>query len=187
MLKNLPLTLFTLLAGAALGYSFQDQKKADQGAEHVVPKPGPEHALLKKLCGEWDAAVHHAGSPPAKATMTTRAHGDFFTLDDFRSDFGGMAFTGHGINGYDPVKKQYVSIWTDTMSPSPVIMWGSYDDKKKELVTTGEGMGPGGKMCKMTNICRIKDDDHMEFEMRGPGPDGKEGQMMRIDYTRKKK
>ena len=40
-------------------------------AEPPVPKPGPEHALLKKFAGDWDATVQFQGKE-SKATSHSR-------------------------------------------------------------------------------------------------------------------
>ena len=130
MLKSLPATLLTLLAGAALGYGLQDHGKAGQdhgkkqdhaaAPEMAMPKPGPEHAMLMKSVGTWDAKVHSMGQE-SKGVQVTSALGQFFVVDEFKGEFGGMPFAGRGINGYDPIKKQFVSMWADSMSPSPTV------------------------------------------------------------------
>ena len=66
---------------------------------------------------------------------------------------------GHGVNGYDPMKKQYVSVWCDSMMPSPSFFWGTMDEKTKTLTMTGDMVGE----------------------------DGKDAEMVKIEYTRKKK
>ena len=35
--------------------------------------------------------------------------GGLWLMNDFEGEFGGMAFHGHGVNGYDTQKKKYVA------------------------------------------------------------------------------
>jgi len=186
-MKLLPFGL-VLLASTLSGHGRQDQKDtpAAQAGGLNFPKPGPEHALLQTLCGDWDAVVHVRGQT-AKASMTTRAQGAFFTIDDYTGDYMGQPFANHGINGYDPNKKQFFSVWTDSWLPVPMFLWGTYDEKKKELTMSGEGCGMDGKPRKASVTKTWKDADHWEFVLTDPGPGGKPGAMVRIEYSRRKK
>ena len=186
-MKLLALTL-ALLASTVLGYRLQDKKDQPDAAAQAAagfPKPGPEHALLQSLCGDWDAVVHVRGQT-AKATMTTRAQGGFFTVDDYTGDYMGQPFQNHGINGYDPNKKQFFSVWTDSWLPVPMFLWGTYDEQKKQLTMSGEGCGMDGKPRKASVTKTWKDADHWEFMLTDPSP-GKSGMSVRIEYSRRKK
>src|SRR5262245_60540422 len=111
-------------------------------------KPGPEHAALKKLEGTWDATVKGPGGE-SKGTMTWKTTlGGLWLSADFKGDFGGMQFAGHGMTGYDPRKKKYVDYWFDSMSASSMTFEGNYEKDKKTLVMVGEGPGPDGKPTK---------------------------------------
>jgi len=185
----LPAFAILAVAGLSLGYSFQGQDDKSAAAAQE-PKPGPQHAMLQKLAGTWDAVVvvkdEKGVEQKTKGTMTTAKHGDFHTVDSFQGEFMGMKFTGHGINGYCPIKKQYFTFWTDSMTPTPLPLTGDYDAKKKELTMAGECMGMSGKLEKCRTVSRFQDDDHFSWAMFGPGPDGKEMQQVAIEYTRRK-
>jgi hypothetical protein len=145
---------------------------------------------LQKLVGTWDAVVIMT-DPTGKeqkssGKMTTAKQTEFHTVDNFDGEFMGMPFKGHGINGYCPVKKQYYTLWTDSMVPSPLVLYGNLDEKKGELTMTGEGVGMSGKMEPYKTVTKYVDGDHISWAMYGPGPDGKEMQHLRIEYTRKK-
>jgi hypothetical protein len=190
-MKLLLLPLAVLALG--FGYSLQDpaaKKPADAAAGQDMPKPGPEHAMLLKGVGTWDAVVMSkdmAGNDTkTKATMTTRKGSDFHTIDDFKGEFMGMPFVGHGVNGYCPVKKEFFTCWTDSMTPSPMILTGTYDAKTKKMTMGGECVGMSGKMEKCRTETVHTDADHVSFKMFGPGPDGEEMQHIHIEYTRKK-
>jgi hypothetical protein len=150
------------------------------------PKPGPEHAELKRAEGTWDATVKF-GDKESKGTMTYKMElGGLWLVSDFKGDFMGTKFEGKGLDTYDPAKKKYVSVWADSMSTMPMIMEGTYDKDKKVLTMTGEGPGPDGKMTKYKTVLEMKDNDTMLFSMSSPGKDGKDQPVMSITYKRKK-
>jgi hypothetical protein len=149
-------------------------------------KPSPEHALLKERVGTWDAVVQMTGAPaPSKAVETNRMLGQFHVLSSFQGDMMGSPFEGQGITSWDPNKKKFISIWTDTMEPTPAVMEGTHDPKAHTLTFTGEVVS-NGQRSKMREVITSKDADHATFEMYATGPDGKEAKMMQIDYTRRK-
>jgi hypothetical protein len=50
----------------------------------------------------------------------------------------------------------------------------------------GDMAGPDGQKMKVTMITERKDKDNVVTTMLGAGPDGKEMEMMKMTYTRKK-
>ena len=106
------MTLSVLLAGATLA---GDKEKKDDKKGFDVPPPGPEHKVLAKLAGAWDAQVKFhgpAGTAESKGTMKrAMIMGGRFLKEDFTGDMMGMKFQGMGIVGFDPAKKKYVSTW----------------------------------------------------------------------------
>ncbi len=153
-------------------------------------RPGPQHAMLQKLAGTWDAVVITKDATGAeqktKGRLVTQKHTDFHTVDSYEGEFMGMKMLGHGINGYCTVKKQFFTFWTDSMTPSPMTVTGDYDSKKRELVMTGECHGMSGKLEKCRTVTSYQDDDHYAWVFFGSGPDGKVMQFLRIEYTRAK-
>lgn len=167
------------------GFGIQDPQDPME-----LPKPGPEHKLLQRHVGNWDATVIMVGmdgkEERTRSSMTTRAAGEFHTIDEFQGSFMGMPFTGHGTNSYCPIRKKYVVTWLDSMTPSPMSITGDYDEKTKTLTLTGEAPGMSGKLEPCRTVTYFQDEDHYAFEMFGPGPDGEMMRMIRIEYVRKK-
>jgi len=148
--------------------------------------PGPEHAVLKRLEGTWNATVKMGDSEtPGTATYKLECSG-LWLVSDFRSEFGGQPFQGRGLDSYDPAKKKYVSVWVDSMTTRPLLLEGEFDKAKKTLTMTGEGPGMDGKPAKYRNTTHIPDDDHLTFTMFLTGADGKETKVMTIEYVKKK-
>jgi hypothetical protein len=151
-----------------------------------LPVPGPEHEALRRLEGEWTATVK-MGDAETPGTLTLKMEcGGLWLVSDFRSEFGGQKFQGRGMDGYDPVKKKYVSVWVDSMTTRPLLLEGDLDKAKKLMTMTGEGPGPDGKPVKYRNTTHTPDDNHQTFTMYVTGADGKETKMMTIEYVRKK-
>ena len=191
-MKILLSTLILLASGLCLGALTQNKEKTAAPAEAAQDPftAGPQHARLLKLVGSWDAVISMVGpdGKEQKSTgkMTMTKHWDFHTIEDYQGEFMGMPFKGHGINGYCPIKKQYYTLWTDSMAPSPLILYGDLDEKKGELTLKGEGVGMSGKMEPFRTVTKYPDADHISWALYGPGPDGKEALHLRIEYTRKK-
>src|ERR1041385_3654754 len=148
--------------------------------------PGPEHETLKKLEGTWSAKVK-MGESESMGTMTYKMEcGGLWLTSDFRSEFDGQKFQGRGVDGYDPEKKKYVSVWVDSMSTRPMFLEGTHDKDKKTTTMTGEAPGPDGKLAKHKMVTHMADDDHMTFTMYVIDSDGKENKVMTIEYARRK-
>lgn len=153
-------------------------------------RPSAEHALIQKYAGHWEAVI--VGHDPSgketrtKATLVREKIGDYHTADRFEGELMGMKFQGRGMNGYCAVKKEYFTLWTDSMSPSPLVLNGRYDEKTRELKMTGQCYGMSGKLEPCRAVTRFVDDDHFSFTLYGAGPDGKETQHLSVEYARKR-
>jgi hypothetical protein len=158
-----------------------------RAAAQEMPKPGPEHAKLKEIEGTWDAHMKMRPAPGApvmegKGTYTTKMDlGGFWLIGDFQGEFQGQPFKGHGIDGYDQMKKKYTGYWVDSMASFGMNSEGNYQGKT--LVMVGQAPNMEGKMTKYTMKSELKDKDTLVMEMYEG--DGKEP-MMTITYKRKK-
>ncbi len=154
----------------------------------AMPQPGPEHEMLKKDVGTWDASVEAFMAPGApamvsKGTETVSMMGGFWQLSEFKSEMMGQPFEGRGTTGYDPAKKKYVGTWVDTMMPSYYTVEASYDAAKKTMTSVMEGPDPSGQISKTKAITEWKDADNRVFTMYGPDD---KTVVMRITYKRRK-
>ncbi len=163
-------------------------------------KPGENHKQLAQLAGEWTYTVKMWMDPTApptesKGTSTRKAimDGRFFIADAKGSiqmpgpdgkmkDFN---FTGMSIEGYDNVKKKFVSTWMDNMGTMIMISEGTYDPTSKAFTYTANCEMMPGMPVKIREVIKVIDSDHHTFdwyEDRGAG----EAKTMEISYTRKK-
>ena len=134
-----------------------------------MPQATKEHKILKKEEGTWNATmkihVDMAGNPipepmVMKGKETNRMLGDLWIVSDFEGDFGGMAFKGHGVFGYDAKAKRYSGSWVDSMTPTVSHMSGTYDAEKKTMTYETRGMGPDGKPMLGKNVVVYTDKDN---------------------------
>jgi hypothetical protein len=153
-----------------------------------LPKPGPEHELLKQLEGTWEASMTMPGSPaPIPGVMVYKMEcGGLWLTSDYKSEFPQFAFHGKGLDGYDPGKKKYIGIWVDSMITVPMMIEGTYDATTKQLTMVGEAPGPSGKPEKVKTVSQFNDADHHSFRFYVLGADGEEKLSFSIDYTRRK-
>jgi hypothetical protein len=167
---------FAAVAGVAVFFASTALAQGPQ-------KPGPEHAMLKKLEGTWESTLKLAGTE-SKGTMTYKMElGDLWLVGNLEAEFGGEKFKGKGLDSYDPMKKKFVSVWVDSMSTAPMFMEGTYDKEKKAITMMGEGPGMDGKPTKFKSVTEFKDDDHVVMSMwMGDGKDP----AFTISYQRKK-
>jgi hypothetical protein len=156
-----------------------------------MPKPGPEHELLRMEEGTWDAVIEM--SQPGAPAMTSKGTevatlgcGGLCLVTKFDSDMGGMPFQGNGLTTYDASKKKYVGSWTDSMSAGLLTSEGTYDAATKVVTTWMEGPDATGAVQKMKSTSTQADADHRTMTMFMKAPDGTEVQAMKISYTRRK-
>jgi hypothetical protein len=147
------------------------------------PKPGPEHEVLKKMEGTWDATMKFGGME-SKGVMTYKMDlGGLWLVSSFEGTFAGAKFSGKGLDTYDARKKKYVGVWADSMTTTPLILEGSYDPAKKTMTMVGDGVGEDGKVEKWKAVTTMPDSDTIHFGMYSG--DAKEPAFT-IEYKRKK-
>lgn len=200
MRKTILLCSFVLVAAAA-SLSAQDAAKPDAAkakpaapaAEGMPPLPtaGPEHAILKKDVGVWDATVEMMGMGPtpmvSKGTETnTMFASGLWLVSDFKADMMGQPFQGHGTFGWDPSKKKYVGTWVDSMTSGVSLSEGTWDAGTSTMTAWMQSSDMTGATQKMRTVTEYKSADSRIFTMYMPGPDGKEAASMRITYARRK-
>jgi hypothetical protein len=150
------------------------------------PKPGPEHEKLKELVGTWDAVMEMNGVKSNATVVYKSICGSLWLDSDFQGDFAGMKFQGHGIDGYNPQNKKYVSVWVDSFETAPLVTEGEFDAKKNQFIMTGDFPMPDGKIQKVKTTSDVSDKDHFTFKMYMVQADGSEQRIFTIQFTRRK-
>jgi Protein of unknown function (DUF1579) len=187
---------FAALGGSSVRSAPTPKETAAQDAQSFAPKPTPEHKMLAKDVGTWDATIktYMAGpdSPPTESKgveTSTMMSGGLWLVSSFKGEFAGQPFEGTGVTGFDPKKKKYVGTWADSMTPELSLMEGAYDEKTKTTTMTGDGTGEDGKPVSMQYVTEHVDDNTRIFtiNVKGDQTGGKWTKMMQISYKRRAK
>lgn len=163
--------IVTGVAGFAAG------KSASQ--EAPVTQAGNEHEWLASLAGEYNAKVGGMMGESDGTSHVQSSLGGLWNIARFEGTIMGQPFSGIEILGFDPLKKKYVSVWVDSMTPLLVTTEGAYDADTKTLTMRGISRGMDGEEAEMVNTTEFRDDG-MLFTMSIAG-----APLMTIDYSRK--
>ncbi|MDV6029104.1 MAG: DUF1579 domain-containing protein [Phycisphaera sp. RhM] len=114
-------------------------------AQDAAPTPSKEHAYLAKIAGTrsgtmkvWpQGPTSDAMEFPFSETNTVVLGGNWV-----ETEFQAGPYKGHGMNGYDPLKKKYIATWANNMSPYLAVMEGTYDEAKHELTMFFDDIDP---------------------------------------------
>lgn len=153
--------------------------------------PGPQHEAMAAGAGTWDVVARswmEPGGPPVEEAGTaTRSMilGGRVLVEEYQGSMMGQPFTGYGLHGYDNVSGKTWSTWTDSMSTGLMVSEGSCDEAGN-CEFTGSWNDPVAKGPVQARMVLRKVSPTVEqFEMYGPGPDGKEMKMMELTYTKR--
>ncbi len=138
-----------------------------------MPRPGPGHAALAKLAGEWTGQekVHPSPWDPVGGTAIGKVS-NRVVLDGFamvqeyqQSRDGQVTFSGHGVFWIDPEKSVLTLHWWDTMGGTLSVFTGAWTGDELAMTT----VGPMGHL-----RCRFKvQAATYQFRMEA-SPDGKQ-------------
>lgn len=167
--------LFFPVAVLLLVVNLQAQNQQEEMKAYMESiSPGPMHKMLAKMSGEWKTVTTFL-DPATGGEMKSEGAATFEIILGGRymksihsGTMMGMPFEGFGLDAYDNVAKEFVSIWADNMGTGIMLMKGKYDEKTNSLTFTGEGLEPMSKqMMKYRSVSKWINDSHTVFEMFG--------------------
>jgi Protein of unknown function (DUF1579) len=183
-----------MLVGVAAGLSCLALSLKAQDAKSDEKSPAK---VLAASEGTWDAEITTTvpGSDgkiethTSKGVETNRLLAGKWLLSDFKGDFFGMNFEGHGQMGYDAKKGKFVGTWVDTMSKQIDTLDGTYDEKTKTFTWNSDSENPAdGKPMKMRLETQMKDDGTRVMKEYLQMDGQKEFvKFMEVKYTKRKK
>ena len=155
-------------------------------------KPSQGHRRLEAIAGKWTAEVRF-WAEPNKPPEVSKAKADHiwildgrFIQEDYQGEAMGKPFQGLGLIGYDNIKKEYVSVWTDSTTTTLMFSAGQFDDRGKVLTLTGSFDDPyTGETRQTKSVTRIVSDKRHIFEMFETDSEGNEVKNLEIIYTRR--
>src|SRR5207249_2340724 len=152
--------------------------------------PGEPHKLFATLAGNWMTTTKEwmePGKPPTESTGTADMKmllDGRFLYQEFTSQMMGQPFSGIGIDGYDNLRKKYVTTWMDTMGTGFFTMEGTASGDGKTITLKGQHDEPGGGKMTHRAVWKIVDGNTQTFDMYGTHKHSKEMKMLEITYTR---
>jgi hypothetical protein len=156
-------------------------------AQPMPPQPGPEHEILKRDVGTWDATIEMSfpGAPPMTMTGVEKSAlvAGRWLVTEWESDMMGETFEGRGIAGWDPGKKAYVGVWADSMNSEFSHSESTYDAEKDALVGWMEMPDPMGGMTKAKTVEEWPDEETRVIKIY---PDESGEPFMTMTYKRRK-
>ena len=167
-----------------------------------LAKPGENHKIIEGLTGSWTYTTKlwmspDTNTPPMEFSGTAVAKsilGGRYVQTDNTSKMQmpgpdgkmmDMDFHGMEIDGFDNVKKKFVSSWVDNMGTGIMLLEGAYDPDTKTITYTSEEEPMPGMKMKVRELVKLTDKDHHTFEFY-EDHGGTEVKTMEITSTRKK-
>ena len=184
-----------LLASPVIAKEKKHKKPMDQQAMMELWKqaatPGEPHKLFATLAGSWTTTTKEwmePGKPPTESTGTAELKmllDGRFLYQEFNGQMMGQPFNGIGIDGYDNIRKKYVTAWMDSMGTGIFLMEGTASPDGKTITLKGSHPEPGGGHMSHRAIWKLIDNNNQTFDMYGAHHGQKETKMMEITYQRK--
>ncbi|MCL4740907.1 MAG: DUF1579 family protein [Phycisphaerales bacterium] len=135
--------------------------------------PGKPHEQLAQLAGTWKAEAKFWMGPEPTIEYGRCVYevvlGGRFLRSHYTMSFMGEPFEGIGFMGYDNFKREYVSVWFDTMRSGAWIQTGHADDAGTTITIEGVAESPMGKS-QMRNVWKIESKDRHVLEFHEPDP-----------------
>lgn len=167
------------------------QEIQDQMQEAMAAaQPGPQHAQLMKLAGEYTTTetFYAPGSAPQESTGTAKLKailGGRFLEEENSGKSLGRPYSGMRLYGYNNGSKQYEAIWIYDGSTAFLVLDGTSDDDGKTVRYSGAFLGPGGQRQTLRVTLTQKDADHFSVKLLGESGGGMS--TLETVYTRVRK
>ena len=194
------LSLFAVAVSIfAINASAQDKQPSPEDVQkmmevwNMVKTPGPEHAKLAKLVGNWDFTskfwmdpkqppMEEKGSSTEKMILGGRV-----LMGEATGQMMGAPFNGFGLMGYDNFRKTYWASWSDDMFTGIIVSEGTASADGKVITLLGKmdqpTMNVKDKAVKW--VYTFADDNNFKMEgFEGVGTPH-EYKSMEITYKRK--
>jgi hypothetical protein len=166
-----------LAAGAALAQDAATpsaDQKAIMEAYQRAATPGPQHAFLAAMVGEFTLTLKSFNEPGVEPEVSTGTStrkmvlGGRYLEETVHSSVMGQPFEGRGLTGYDNVTRTWWGAWFDSMSTGIMITSGVWDEEAGVGTFEGEYNDPvSGELQSSRSVIRRlpNGDEVMEMYM----------------------
>ena len=169
------LVVGALVAAFALGKAQAQEAGGDMEAMmkkwEDLGKPGPEHAELKKMVGEWTAHMERTDPMTGQAVKEEGKSKYSMVLNglilrqDFEGVMDGKTFKGIGFVAFNKGSGKYESIWMDDMSSGIMYSTGESADGGKSVNYKGHWFGPDAAQIDQKMVMTTVDADTHKLKM----------------------
>src|SRR5262245_35747636 len=146
-----------------------------------LSKQNENHKLLADMDGNWNYTIKMWMNPDpnakpqeskGSATRKSVMGGRYFVMDvtgkmqmpGADGKMKDMDFKGMAVEGYDNVKKKFVSSWIDNMGTGITYSEGTYDPATKSFTFNMEMEPVPGMKSQVREVLKVTDKDHMLLE-----------------------
>lgn len=167
-------------------------KAADEAAAEGDDQPGPAHARLMKLAGNWKVTVklEMDGIPPMESTGSMKVSAELggrFLHERGGSEAAGQQTEEFKMWGYNNASKKYEGVWTWTLATGLLHLTGESKDDGKTIDWEAWYYNRSGNKEEFKVQHAFTDDDHFSVKLFGGKlQDGTPGPTMNISYARNK-
>lgn len=197
-LQGLSLTFILILSSCSLSSESTSKGATPEISELASAEiwlksatPGLAHERLRRLSGRWNVESRFWSSPGAtpevdRATSVQEMILDGrFVLERYSGTVMGKHFDGYGMTGFDNVSRQYISIWTDTLSTGLLQSVGQWNPDRLTIEFTGEYNDPltGGRK-HVRSATTLIDHNQYRYEMFERLEGGQEFKSLELNYRR---
>lgn len=166
----------------------QDDKPAGDRKMPAWMQTTQQHKDMAESVGTWDVKGEMysvPGQPPMQFSGTAVRQmvlGGKYLTEMFKG--AEFPFEGHLLQGYDTVRKEFVSIWADSSSPVLSVSRGKQGDDGKIVMVGEEPDMESGKLVKVKSVIEPQNDGitMTAYKITDKG----ETLHMKLVYTRKK-
>jgi len=171
--------------------STETQGTAD-AMEEMGTKPGPEHAWLQQLVGEWNVVTEMTMGPDqppmrSESKESVRSLGGLWAFGQGTGPMpNGESMEYFSAIGYDVSFKEYRGCWFASVSSHLWKYTGemSADGRKLTLNCVGPHMSKDGETANYRDVIEIIDANHRTLTSFGEDDEGKWQSFMKATYTR---
>ena len=149
---------------------------------------------VKHDIGKWKAELKmwpqgESGDPIVfHATENNEMLGDNWIVSSFEGEFGGQAFEGHGVYGFDTKKNCFVATWVDSVNGFMSHYEGKLDVDSNSLELFGKEIDPNtGELVDGKQIRSFKSNDsRLVISYQKPAGADEFVKVMEMTFTRRK-
>jgi len=132
------------------------EQKAEMEVWQKAMAPGPQHAALAEMAGEFKITVTSYMEPEAEPQVSSGTASRQMIMkgrileETVSSSVMGQPFKGRGLTGYDNVAGQWGGSWIDSMSTGLMTTYGEWDEEEGIGTFHGEYIDPSSGMAQAT-------------------------------------